>query len=180
MVIQYTSDMLPIAKLTIKRHDIDQFVERPGMARATTRDISVVNVYRVVGGNSDKARRLCEQRTVETTFPPAVALTLEGLEELAESHVLVCRTIRQTCLLLHREFHLCGVTRQNRKALERSGLLDSVDAQNVHASVAMLLHSLASPQSQRPGGRKAGAKSEDSHPDKDISRFWYPFRSLTT
>lgn len=156
--------MQQIAKISIQKHQIESPMPGTGIARTQ----SVVYLFRVVGKSPTKAANLCRKRLDDMVFPPVVALTLDGLRRLAQAHIEVSLAVKRTCQSLHRPFHLCGVNDANRELMARAGLLDDMDAENVHDNAALLLFSLSHGERSNTGKR--------SVPDRNT--FATPFAML--
>lgn len=152
MVILYVSyatfiNMYLFAKVTVEHHEYESFM----VHNSITRTQQVLYLYRVVGNSPSAATQQSRQLTKSSTFPPSVVITIEGLKTVSKAHIAVCNAIKQTGGVPHRNFHLCGVTEKNRQYLADEGLLDGIDEQNLHASIASLLQSLSDSSSQRQG-----------------------------
>jgi len=140
-----------IAKIAIRRHDIDELLGRTSKAHTQCG----LYLYRVIGNSPKTAARLCERRTDEWIFLPSVAITFEDLSSVGKAQIAVCNAIKQKCRALQRNFYLCGVTPKNRGYLTDTGLFDGIDIQNIHTSVAALLQTLSSTSSLHQTGRKS-------------------------
>lgn len=141
--------MRQIAKVTLHHHELDRNREHGPPVPAQR----VLHLFRVIGKSPSAADQLCRERMEHSMPSPSVVVTFEGVDPVGKAQIAVCHAIKQTCGTLHRSFHLCGVTERNRTLLDQAGLLEGLDRQNIHDSVAALLQSLSAFSTQRQGGR---------------------------
>jgi len=134
----YMCLMRCIARITFQYHEFEPPKERAKPEYSQW----VLHLYRVVGNSPSFADRLCIQGADEHAIQQAIAITIEDLKPLGRAHIAVCSVAKRGCAAMNRNFHLCGVTAENRKLLADSGLLDGISAQNIHSSIAALLPSL--------------------------------------
>lgn len=167
--------MQAIARITIYRHESEPASEKSGAVRLGARQqcVSLLYLHRVLGKSPEAAARLCRLPHEAGAPEPVLALTLEDSTPLDAAHIAVCAAVRQACKALRREFHLCGVTAENRAPLAAAGLLAGLDAANVHESVAALLERVANGTGQSPPGRAAPAV-ERVDPIRIMGGFRYP------
>lgn len=168
--------MQAIARITIHRHESEPASEKSGAVRLGARQqcVSLLYLHRVVGHSPEAAAKLCRQPQEPGAPAPALALTLEDSGPLGAAHLAVCAAARQVCKTLRREFHICGVTAQNRELLAGAGLLAGLDAANVHASIAALLERVANDAGQPASGRTAPALDDRVDPIRIMGGFRYP------
>jgi hypothetical protein len=167
--------MQTIARITIHRHESEPASEKSGAVRLGARQqcVSLLYLHRVSGKSPEAAVRLCRQPQEAGAPAPVQALTLEDSGPLGEAHFAVCAAVRQACKTLRRDFHLCGVTADNRALLAKAGLLAGLDAANVHESAAALLERVANDAGQSAPGRSAPA-GERIDPIRIMGGFRYP------
>lgn len=127
-----------IAKIIFPYHELEPPKERAKPERSQW----VLHLYRVIGNSPSVADSLCRQGADEHAVQQAVAITIEDLKPLGRAHIAVCSVAKRGCEALNRNFHLCGVTAENRTILADAGLLDGISGQNIHSSIAALLPSL--------------------------------------
>lgn len=163
--------MQAIARITIHRHESEPAAEKSGVVRLGARQqcMSLLYLHRVLGKSPEAAARLCRQPLEAGAPAPALALTLEDAETLGAAHFEVCAAARQACKTLSREFHLCGVTAENRERLAQAGLLAGLDAAHVHENVAALLERLAN-----DAGQPAPALADRPDPLRLMGGFRHP------
>jgi hypothetical protein len=168
--------MQSIARITIHRHESEPASEKSGAVRLGARQqcVSLLYLNRVIGKSPETAAKLCRQPQEAGAPAPALAFTLEDCGPLDAGHFAVCAAARQACKTLRREFHLCGVTAENRALLAEAGLLAGLDAANVHASIALLLERVANDSGQPASGRAAPALADRVDPIRIMGGFRYP------
>lgn len=139
-----------IAKITFQHHEVEPPLEPAAAARAQR----VLHLYQVIGKSQSVACRLCRQGVAGSALQPSVAITVEGLNSLGKGHIPVCKSVKRACEALNRTLHLCGVTAENRNLLADAGLLEGIDSQNIHHSIAALLPGLCNNPAPRQSRRQ--------------------------
>lgn len=128
--------MQAIGRFSIRRHDSDGSSGWLGTA------IEDYQLFRVVGETAGSSPRARQQLLRDRAGSRAtVALTLEGLDQVGETHIAVCSEVAEVCRRERRRLLICGAGREAMLRLVGAGILEPA-GKSIYADLATMVASV--------------------------------------